>query len=161
VSFPCPACRAEVALAERVPNGLAGTFAYVSCPHAACSRDLVAQFSKDVDAEPRLLRPIDAFEQLRSQAERQSRRELRKIVVIVAMVVGTAALGVSCIACADDRATPAIMSSLLVVAIVTIGVLLLVRVGFVLDAKLGARRWMRRLPRAQLAFVRLPSSYRS
>jgi hypothetical protein len=87
---------------------------------------------------------------------------LRKIVVIVAAVVGGAALTVSCIACAERESEPgAILSSLLVVTLVTVAILMLVRLGFAIDARLGARRWMATLPRAQLAFVRMPSTYRA
>ncbi len=162
MSLVCPACRSEVQLAEKVPGALAGAFVYVSCPSSACGRDLVASFPADAAKEPRLLAPATAFEELRAHARRASKRELRKIVVIVAAVVGGAALTVSCLACGEHDSNPStIMSSLLVVALATAGILLVVRLGFVVDARLGARRWMAGLPRAHLAFVRVPSTYRS
>jgi hypothetical protein len=158
----CPACRADVQLAEKVPAALAGAYAYVTCPSSACAKDLIAAFPDDVEKDPRLLTPVGAYDELRAESRRRSRRELRRIVAIVAAVVGGAALMVSCVACAEHDANPsAIWSSLVVVATVTTAVLLLVRLGFIVDARLGARRWMSTLPRAHLAFVRLPSTYRS
>jgi hypothetical protein len=158
----CPACRSEVQLAEKVPAALAGAYAYVTCPSAGCARDLVAFFPEDAEKEPRLLAPHVAHEKLRAEANRRSKRELRRIVVIVAAVVGSAAITVGCLACAEHDANPSsIWSSMLVVALITALVLLLVRVGFMVDARLGARRWMTSLPRAHLAFVRMPSTYRA
>ncbi|HEY8075120.1 MAG TPA: hypothetical protein VIF62_13445 [Labilithrix sp.] len=158
----CPACDADVQLAERVPPSLAGAFAYVACPSAACARDLVASFPEDVEREPRLLTPASAFAELREAARRQSKREVRKVVVIVASVVGGATLMVMCMETLGPSTNPPpSLGGLLAVAFATLSVLLLVRVGFVVDARLGARRWIAGLPRAQLAFVRLPTSYRA
>ncbi len=60
----CPACRAEVQLAERVPPALAGAFACVACPSAGCGREIVASFpearAKAGAGEPRLLAPAAA-----------------------------------------------------------------------------------------------------
>lgn len=162
MSMRCPACHAFLELAETVPSALLGKHAYVTCPSSACHGDLVASFPSDVEKDPSLLTPTQAYESLRAETRRRSRRELQRIVVIVGAVVGGAALMVSCVACAQKDANPsAVWSSLVVVAVVTTAVLLLVRLGFLVDAHLGARRWMSTLPRAQLVFVRLPSTYRS
>src|SRR5947208_246156 len=116
----CPACRADVQLAEKIPAALAGAYAYVTCPSSACARDLIAAFPPEAEKDPRLLTVVTAYDELRAESRRRSRRELRRIVTIVAAVVGGAALMVSCAACAEHDANPSsIWSSLDVVAIVT------------------------------------------
>ncbi len=61
-----------------------------------------------------------------------------------------------CVSCGSLHTDPvAVLGAMLVVAFVAAGVLLRVRIGFAIDARLGAGQC------AQLAFVRMPTTYRS
>src|SRR3954447_24611256 len=55
----CPACAAELTLAERVPETLYRQYVYVRCPK--CRRELVASMPRDDTYGPRMMTARDAF----------------------------------------------------------------------------------------------------
>jgi hypothetical protein len=149
----CPACAAELKLAERVPETLYKRYVYVRCPK--CNREMVASMPRDDTYEPRLMTVRDAFREGSQdvKAKNSVDGDLAKITAGASCacgVIGGAVLALS--------ATPIGGVFVLVSGAVCGGI---VYGGWVLDNMIGSERWLQTLPRVALVFAATPEGYRA
>jgi hypothetical protein len=153
----CPACGVELRLTESVPSALAGAFVYVRCPSAACAKDLVASIASDA-AAMRLLTPEAAHLEEQTRAGTRQRLEVRRFAFPMAVVIGGGACAGGCAACAEG---PGVFVYTVAGSLLFFLLLLgIARLGLRIDARLGAKRWILGLPRAELGIAAPPQGYR-
>jgi len=151
----CPACAAELRLAERVPETLYGRYVYVRCPK--CGKEHVGAMPIDQEQEPRLMTARSAF--------REGKRDVAKKNSfdggVAKICAGLGVFGTLIMSGALIVAGPMELGAAAVVLVGGLGTSGAVYGGWVLDNMIGAEKWLQTLPRVQLAFAAVPEGYRA
>jgi hypothetical protein len=107
----------------------------------------------------RLLTPEAAYLEERSRAGKRGRIEVRRFVFPMAVVLGGGACAGACGACAEGPGVFAYTVAGFILFFATL--VTIARVGLRIDARLGAKKWVASLPRAELGMAAPPQGYRS
>jgi hypothetical protein len=154
----CPYCSRALRVVESVPPALLQTHIRVTCPLKSCGRDMVA-----------IVRQTDGLELLPLTTETSRNAAWQHVAIaqpvdLVMTVMGTVAslalaLLYALFAFLEGPSPEAFVAALALCGI-GIALMLVIAGGFAIDLALGARAWLRNLPRPLLNLMPLPQTYR-